>query len=148
MAQVVTTTERIVHAPAERVRAALADYADTRPRLLPDQFSDYRVEAGGQGAGTRVHWRFAATSKRVRDQLLDVTEPASDTLVERDANSSMVTTWTVQPADAGVTTVRVRTTWDGATGIGGFFERTFAPKGLARVYDTVLERLDAELAGA
>jgi hypothetical protein len=42
--------------------------------------------------------------------------------------------------------VRVRTTWNGAGGIGGFFERTFAPKGLRRVYDQVLERLDAELA--
>ena len=35
------------------------------------------------------------------------------------------------PADAGVTTVRVRTTWNGAGGVGGFFERTFAPEGPA-----------------
>jgi hypothetical protein len=146
MSQVVATAERVVRAPAEQVRAALADYEGTRPRLLPEQFTEYRVESGGQGAGTRVHWRFAATSKRVRDQLLDVTQPSPDTLVESDANSSMVTTWTVHPADAGLTTVRVRTTWNGAGGIGGFFERTFAPKGLRRVYDQVLERLDAELA--
>lgn len=148
MAQVVTTAERVVRAPADRVRTALADYESTRPRLLPDQFSDYRVESGGQGAGTRVHWRFAATSKRVRDQLVEVTERAPDTLVETDTHSSMVTTWTVHPADEGVTTVRVRTTWDGASGVGGFFERTFAPKGLRRVYDIVLERLDAELAAS
>jgi len=146
MSQVVATAERVVRAPAEQVRAALADYEGTRPRLLPEQFTEYRVESGGQGAGTRVHWRFAATSKRVRDQLLDVTQPSPHTLVESDANSSMVTTWTVHPADAGLTTVRVRTTWNGAGGIGGFFERTFAPKGLRRVYDQVLERLDAELA--
>ncbi len=146
MSQVVATAERVVRAPAEQVRVALADYEATRRRILPEQFSDYRVESGGQGAGTRVHWRFAATSKRVRDQLMVVTEPTSNTLVESDANSSMVTTWTVQPADAGVSTVRVRTTWNGAGGIGGFFERTFAPKGLRRVYDQVIERLDAELA--
>jgi hypothetical protein len=146
MSQVVATTERVVRAPAEQVRAALADYEGARRRALPEQFSDYRVESGGQGAGTRVHWRFAATSKRVRDQLMDVTEPTADSLVESDANSSMVTTWTVLPANAGVSTVRVRTTWNGAGGIGGFFERTFAPKGLARVYDQILERLDAELA--
>ena len=42
----------------------------------------------------------------------------------------MVTPGPCTPADAGVTTVRVRTTWNGAGGIGGFFERTFAPKGL------------------
>ena len=146
MSQVVTTAERVVRAPAEQVRAALADYEGTRRRVLPEQFSDYRVESGGQGAGTRVHWRFAATSKRVRDQLMVVTEPVADTLVESDANSSMVTTWTVHPADAGLSTVRVRTTWNGAGGIGGFFERIFAPKGLRRVYDSILERLDGELA--
>jgi hypothetical protein len=146
MSQVVATAERVVRAPADRVRSALADYEGTRPRILPEQFTDYRVESGGQGAGTRVHWRFAATSKRVRDQLVEVSRPSADTLVESDTNSSMVTTWTVHPADAGITTVRVRTTWNGAGGIGGFFERTFAPKGLRRVYDQVLERLDAELA--
>ena len=147
MGQVVATAEKVVSAPAEQVLTALADYAGTRPRLLPEQFTDYRVEAGGQGAGTRVHWRFAATSKRVRDQLITVTQPTPETLVESDANSSMVTTWTVSPADAGRSTVRVRTTWNGAGGVGGFFERTFAPKGLRRVYDEVLARLDRELAG-
>jgi hypothetical protein len=146
MSEVVATAEHVVRAPSERVITALADYAGTRPRLLPEQFSDYRVEAGGQGAGTRVHWRFAATSKRVRDQLLTVTEPVAGTLVETDANSSMVTTWTVHPADHAATTVRVRTTWNGAGGIGGFFERTFAPKGLQRVYGEILARLDRELA--
>ena len=145
MSQVVATAERVVRAPADQVRAALADYEGARRRVLTEQFSDYRVDAGGQGDGTRVHWRFAATAKRVRDQLMVVTEPTADSLVESDANSSMVTTWTVVPADAGVSTVRVRTTWKGAGGIGGFFERTFAPKGLRRVYEQILERLDAEL---
>jgi Polyketide cyclase / dehydrase and lipid transport len=146
MSEVVATAEGVVRAPAERTLAALADYEGTRRRILPEQFSDYRVEAGGQGAGTRVAWRFAATSKRVRNQVMVVTEPVANSLVESDANSSMVTTWTVHPADAGRTTVRVRTTWNGAGGVGGFFERAFAPKGLRRVYDQLLERLDAEIA--
>ena len=145
MTEVVATAERVVRAPVQQVLTALADYSGTRPRLLPEQFSDYRVEAGGQGAGTRVHWRFAATSKRVRDQLVSVSQPGPDQLVETDANSSMVTTWTLYPVDAGVTTVRVRTTWAGASGIGGFFERTFAPRGLRRVYGAMLGRLDGEL---
>ncbi len=142
MSEVVATTERPLPASADRVRGALADYAGTRPRILPGQFSEYRVESGGHGAGTLVHWRFAATSKRVRDQLIDVTEPALGTLVETDRNSSMVTTWTVLAEGTGGSTVKVRTTWDGAGGIGGFFERTFAPKGLARIHDALLERLE------
>ena len=148
MGQVVATAERVVRAPVDRVRSALADYEGTRPRVLPEQFSGYRVESGGQGAGTRVAWRFAATSKRVRDQLVEVGQPDPDTLVETDTRSSMVTTWTLHPADAGLTTVRVRTAWNGAGGIGGFFERTFAPKGLRRVYDELLTRLDREVATA
>jgi hypothetical protein len=146
MGQVVATAERVVRAPVDRVRSALADYEGVRPRVLPEQFSGYRVESGGQGAGTRVAWRFAATSKRVRDQLVEVGQPDPDTLVETDTRSSMVTTWTLHPADAGLTTVRVRTTWNGAGGIGGFFERTFAPKGLRRVYEELLGRLDREVA--
>jgi hypothetical protein len=142
MGQVVATAERVVRAPADVVRAALADYATTRPAVLPEQYSEYRVDAGGRGAGTRVHWRLQATSKRVREQDVVVTEAPDGALVESDTNSSMVSTWTVQPADAGVSTVRVRTTWTGAGGIGGFFERTFAPKGLARIHDALLERLE------
>ncbi len=147
MSEVVATTERQLNAPVERVRAALADYAGTRPRILPEQFSDYRVEAGGVGAGTRARWRFAATSKRVRDQDVEVSEPDGTTLVETDRNSSMVTRWTVRPAGDAASTVAVRTTWNGAGGIGGFFERTFAPRGLQRVYGTMLERLEREVTG-
>jgi hypothetical protein len=146
MSEVVATAEHVVRAPAERVLAALGDYEGVRPRILPEQFSDYRVESGGQGAGTRAHWRFAATSRRVRDQLVEVSQPSADAVVERDTNSSMVTTWTVHPADAGAATVRVRTTWNGAGGVGGFFERIFAPRGLQRVYGTMLDRLEQEVA--
>src|SRR4051794_41797813 len=66
MSQVVATAERVVRAPAEQVRAALADYEGARRRAMPEQFSDYRVEAGGTGAGTRVHWRVAAAPERGR----------------------------------------------------------------------------------
>jgi hypothetical protein len=89
-----------------------------------------------------VHWRLQATSKRVREQDVVVTDGPDGALVESDANSSMVTTWTVRGAGAGASTVRARTTWTGAGGIGGFFERIFAPKGLARIQDALPERLE------
>ncbi len=145
MTDVVATAERIVRAPADRTLTALADYEVVRPRLVTEKFRDYRVESGGRGAGTRVSWRFAATRTRVREQVMVVTRPTENTLVETDQNSTLVTMWTVHPTDAGLTTVRVRTSWEGASGLGGFFERTFAPKGLRRVYDRMLERLDAEV---
>ncbi|WP_037908542.1 SRPBCC family protein [Actinacidiphila yeochonensis] len=145
MALVEATTERIVAADPERVHAALADYAGTRGRLLPAQYTEYEVREGGQGAGTVVHWRLQATSKRVRDCLFEVTEPGPGQLVETDRNSSMVTTWTVTPAGAGRSKVVVSTTWQGATGVGGFFERTFAPKGLNRIQDEVLAALASDV---
>ena len=138
MALVEATTERIVEAEPERVYDALADYAGTRGRVLPGQFSEYEVQEGGKGAGTLVHWKLQATSKRIRDCLFDVTAPADKQLVETDRNSSLVTTWTVTPAGEGSSKVVVGTTWEGAGGVGGFFERTFAPKGLSRIYDSVL----------
>ncbi|MFD8278011.1 SRPBCC family protein [Streptomyces solisilvae] len=146
MGQVEATTERIVTGKPEDVFDALADYRETRPRLLPQQFSEYEVREGGDGEGTVVHWKLQATSKRVRDCLLEVSEPADGQLIEKDRNSSMVTTWTVTPAGEGKSRVAVTSTWTGATGIGGFFERTFAPRGLARIYDELLAKLDAETA--
>ena len=65
-------------------------------------------------------------------------------------NSSLVTTFTVDgvaAADASSggeqSRVRIRTTWQGAGGIGGFFERTFAPRAMRSIYDDELRRLDA-----
>ncbi|HEX3649348.1 MAG TPA: SRPBCC family protein [Pseudonocardiaceae bacterium] len=142
MAQVKATAERTISAPVEQVWQALADYTTVRPTLLTEQFSEYEVRAGGVGAGTTAHWKLAATSKRVRDCLVEVTEPAEHQLVERDTNSSMVTTWTVRPSGKDNSAVSVETTWNGAGGVGGFFEKTFAPGGLRRIYDGVLANLD------
>ncbi|MGW3244616.1 SRPBCC family protein [Streptomyces sp. NPDC001070] len=144
MAQVEATTQREIEASPESVFAALADYSGTRQRLLPEQYSEYEVREGGSGAGTLVHWKLQATEKRIRDCLFAVTEPTPGQLVETDRNSSMVTTWTVTPAGEGRAKAVVTTTWTGAGGIGGFFERTFAPKGLNRIHDAVLARLAAE----
>lgn len=145
MAQVEATTERIVEADAETVFDALAEYSGTRAKVMPEQFSEYEVREGGDGEGTLVHWKLQATSKRVRDCLLEVSEPTDGELVEKDRNSSMVTTWRVTPAGEGRSRIVVTSVWDGAGGIGGFFERTFAPKGLARIYDGLLDKLATEV---
>ena len=145
MAQVEATTERVVAADPEKVFDTIADYSGTRAKLLPEHFSEYEVREGGDGEGTLVHWKLQATSKRVRDCLLEVSEPTDGELVEKDRNSSMVTTWRVTPAGEGKSRVVVTSVWNGAGGIGGFFERTFAPKGLGRIYDSVLANLATEV---
>jgi hypothetical protein len=142
MAQVKVVAERTVPGSPEAVQAVVADYVTARPQVLTGHYSEYEVLEGGQGAGTRVHWKLQATQKRVRDCVVEVSEPEHGTLVERDANSTMVTTWTVRAAGEQGSTVRLETTWRGAGGIGGFFERTFAPLGLRRIYDEMLGKLD------
>jgi hypothetical protein len=72
---------------------------------------------------------------------IDEPEPGR-TLVESDANSSLVTTFHVEP-QGDKSLVRISTSWDGASGIGGFFERTFAPRALHRMFLDELERLNA-----
>lgn len=143
MGQVTATTNFTFNAAPEAVSAALADYATVRPAILTDHYRDYRVDAGGTGAGTVVHWILQATDKRQRDVLADVTV-SGDTITETDRNSTMVTTYRVTAAGTGSQVV-VTTTWKGAGGIGGFFEKTFAPKGLNRIYTELLTNLQKRL---
>ncbi|MDB1089265.1 SRPBCC family protein [Streptomyces sp. ACA25] len=146
MAQVEATTHRDIAAKPDDVFDALADYQDIHRKILPEQFTAYEVREGGDGEGTVVHLKLQATSKRVRECLLDVTEPDETTLVETDRNSTLVTTWTIVPGqEEGSSRVTVRTVWQGAGGIGGIFERIFAPRALAGIYDTILANLATEM---
>ncbi|MEU5876182.1 SRPBCC family protein [Spirillospora sp. NPDC047279] len=145
MGQVTATAEKTFAASPDQVFTALGDYDGARRKILTEHFSEYEVREGGQDEGTVVHWKLAATSKRVRDCLVSVSVPGERTLVERDANSSLVTTWTVAPEGSGAR-VKVESTWDGAGGVGGFFERRFAPSGLRRIYEGQLAKLETELA--
>jgi hypothetical protein len=129
-----------INAAPEQVLAFLRDYRGARPRILTENYTAYRVERGGEGAGTVVAYHFAAGG-RERDYRLDVQE-SDGTLYERDQLSSFVATWSVAPsADGSVVTIEA--TWDGASGIGGFFEGLFAPLGLRRIFGEMLDRLAA-----
>ena len=140
MAKVEASAERTIDAPADQVYGYLADMHQ-HPQFLPPAFSDFRVEEGGVGTGSVT--RFAVTAGgRTRNYRMRVTEPdPGRTLVESDANSSLVTTFHVEP-QGGKSLVRISTSWDGASGIGGFFERTFAPRALHRMFLDELERLN------
>ena len=146
MGQVRAVASRQIGASAQAVFEALADYATVRPKILPAQYSGYAVREGGVGAGTVASWRLAATEKRVRDVVARVSQPAPLTLVEADENSSMRVTWTVS-GQGDVALVTVEAVWNGAGGVGGFFERTFAPKGLNRIHEQVLAGLASYVGG-
>ncbi|MGV0715004.1 SRPBCC family protein [Mycolicibacterium sp. XJ662] len=145
MAQVSAASTVLIDAPPETVLAAVADYATVRPKILSEHYRDYRVLEGGQGAGTVASWKLQATKSRVRDVEANV-DVAGHTVIEKDANSSMITNWTVSPAGPG-SSVTVKTSWQGAGGIGGFFEKTFAPLGLRKIQDEVLANLKKHVEG-
>ena len=145
MSTLVARTEEVIAAESERVRAFLSDYRHSRRRILPSEyFSDYRVEQGGRGEGTVISYRLQAGGRQ-RSYRMRVEEPAAGgPIVERDTRSSLVTTWTLSPSEGeGRTVVILESSWDGAAGIGGFFERIFAPRALRRIQAEVLERLRA-----
>lgn len=141
MGELHVTAERQIGAPAERVYRYIADFREHHPRWLPPAFSDFRVERGGVGAGTITTFR-VTTSGRSRTFRMEVSEPEPGrVLVESDTNSSLITTFTILP-EGEQSRVRIETTWQGARGIGGLFERLFAPRALRGIYAEELERLD------
>jgi uncharacterized protein YndB with AHSA1/START domain len=142
VAKILVTAERTVDAPADTVYRYIADYREHHPRFLPPAFSDFRVESGGVGAGTVTRFRVTAGG-RSRDYRMTVAEPeAGRVLTESDTDSSLVTTWKVSP-EGEKSTVQISTSWNGAGGIGGFFERMFAPRAMRSIYSDELNRLDA-----
>jgi hypothetical protein len=145
MRQVSASSTILIDAEPETVLAAVADYQAVRPKILSPHYSDYRVLEGGQGAGTVATWKLQATKSRARDVKANV-DVAGHTVIEKDANSTMVTNWIVAPAGSG-SSVTVKTSWQGAGGIGGFFEKTFAPLGLRKIQGAVLENLKKEVEG-
>ena len=144
MGQVSAASTILIDADPATVLDAVADYQDVRPKILSPQYSEYEVLQGGHGQGTVAKWKLQATESRVREVQAKV-DVAGHTVIEKDANSSMVINWTVAPAGPAGSSVTVKTTWNGAGGVKGFFEKTFAPLGLRRIQDEVLANLKKEV---
>ena len=145
MGQVSASSSILLNAEPAAVLEAIADYRTVRPKILSPSYSEYAVLEGGQGRGTVATWKLQATKSRVRQIRADI-DVAGHTVIEKDVNSSLITRWTVAPAGPG-SSVTVKTTWTGGDGVKGFFEKTFAPLGLRRIQDEVLENLKKELEG-
>jgi carbon monoxide dehydrogenase subunit G len=143
MGQVTAASTVLINATPEAVLAAVADYENVRPKILSEHYSEYQVLEGGQGAGTVVTWKLQATKSRSRVVKATV-DVAGRTVIEKDANSSLITNWTVAPAGTG-STVTTKTSWTGAGGVKGFFEKTFAPLGLKKIQAEVLENLKKQV---
>ena len=145
MGHVSAASTILINADPTAVLSAVGDYQTVRRKILSSHYRDYQVLEGGQGQGTVASWKLQATKSRVRDVRANV-DVAGHAVIEKDANSTMITNWTVAPAGPG-SSVTVTTTWAGASGVKGFFEKTFAPLGLRRIQAEVLANLKKELEG-
>ncbi len=136
MGKVTASATTTVQAPPEQVITFLSDLA-SRPKILTGNYSAISVEPEGVFA-----YHFTAGG-RERDYRL-TSALNGTTITETDELSSFVNTWQVAPSGSG-SSVTLTATWDGAGGIGGFFEGRFAPLGLKRIYSEVLGNLAASL---
>jgi uncharacterized protein YndB with AHSA1/START domain len=136
MATVKATAQKTVSAPVEKVFALVAD-TSRRRELLPEAYADVRVVGEPPVVSYTLH-----AGGRQRDYAMrQLPGEDSRSFTEEDEGSSLVTRWSFTPAAAGETTVAITTTWQGAGGIGGFFEKTFAPKGVSKLHTQTLENL-------
>ena len=138
MGTVTASATKTVQASSEEVISFLSTLG-SRPKILTGNYTQVTVEPDGVLA-----YHFAAAN-RERDYRLTSVRSGT-TITESDELSSFVNTWQVTPAGSG-SEVTLTATWNGAGGIGGFFEGRFAPLGLKRIYGEILDNLDNVLAG-
>src|SRR5688500_18232718 len=127
--QIIASAERHIDAPARRVYHYIRDFREHHPRFLPPQFSDFRIETGGIGAGT-VHSFSMTLGGRTTEYRVRVGEPEPGrVLIESDPSRRMLTTFTVDSDGGGGSRVRIETRWH-TNGVQGLVERLVAPRTL------------------
>jgi len=134
-----------IDAPPARVYGIIADYRNGHPHILPKQFRNLVVEAGGVGAGTIISFEVRAfgMTRRLRAA---ITEPQPGRiLVESNMDPApSVTTFTVEPAEGGqASDVTIETRLGTKPGILGTIERAMSSGFLRSLYSEELALLDA-----
>lgn len=101
MSRVCFSMSRTIPALPGQVFHLLDDYEHGHWRVLPPAFSDYRVLAGGFGAGTRIAFSLTTGGHKTSTEgIVTVPEPER-VIVETYPREQMVTTFTVDPEGAG-----------------------------------------------
>ncbi|MGH2497455.1 MAG: SRPBCC family protein [Ktedonobacteraceae bacterium] len=147
MREIHVKAEAVLDARPEDVYAAIADYRNGHPNIIPKVFfSDLQVEQGGYGAGTIIRFKAGALGA-VKSFRQRVTEPEPGrVLVEQDIDppQNITTTFTVIPVEnERKAHVKIATTMKPSAGLAGMVERLVVPKMNARVYRKELRMLEA-----
>jgi hypothetical protein len=143
MSKITVSVSSKVAAPAAIVYNILADYDHHRNILPPKFFPGLDIVEGGVGAGTR--FTLHAMSFGGKTQMhMAVTEPTpGSVLVERDENTGLVTTFTVEPLSPAESKVTFETVWQPQPGLKGLIDRYTTPFFMRMVYRQEMKILDA-----
>ena len=129
-----------IAAPAATVYRVFADYRQHHPRILPGAFSNFAVQEGGVGAGTRFTFDLRVLG-RVKHYAGVAYEPEPGRyLVEKYPAENSETSFLVEPAGAG-SRVTITTEFDGRSGFAGRIERWMIERILRPIYDDELNRV-------
>ncbi len=142
MSRICVAAEAIIAAQPEVIYEIFVDYHAKHGRILPAEFRDLEVEAGGHGAGTIVRFRTRVAGVE-RSYRMIVSEPEPGrVLMESDTLSTLVTTFTVIPTQDGQQAhVQIMTELDTSPGLSGLLERALLPSIMQRVYKKELRLL-------
>ena len=141
------TTSRTLAAPAATVYGILADYREGHPSILPPRyFEDFRVEAGGLGAGTRIRFTMRSYGSRVPCEALVAEPEPGRVLVETDSRTGTTTRFIVESLDPRRSRVTFETDYHTA-GIRGWLESLLVPRYLETVYAAELDLLQRRVQG-
>jgi hypothetical protein len=140
MNDITAAASRHIPAPPDRIYDVFADYVEKHPRILPEEFSDYRLEAGGRGAGTVISVTVTLQGG-ARQMRMAVSEPEPGrVMVETDEARKTVTRFTVDPSEGG-STVTIDTRFPRSGRLRGLIESLFAPRMLRALYAKELGRV-------
>jgi uncharacterized protein YndB with AHSA1/START domain len=149
MGQVTVRAAAVLDARPEDVYAAIADYHEGHPSILPRaNLYDLRVEQGGYGAGTIIHFKSRALGvERSFHHRVSEPEPGR-VLVEQDVDPNAVpnvtTTFTVTSVGQGQKSqVEISTTMQPSPGLKGWVERAVVRIVNPPVYRKELKLLEA-----
>jgi hypothetical protein len=144
MPEIHVASSAAIGAPPAVVYGLIADYHQGHPSILPAKyFRNLQVVEGGIGAGTRIS--FQMRLGRLWSLHAYITEPEPGRqLCENYPDTGMVTTFTVEPAEAGHNSRVTIATRYTKTGLSGWLERWLVPGFLRAVFAAELRQLDVQ----
>jgi hypothetical protein len=137
--QRISASAEIAAAPASVYRV-FADYRQHHPRILPDAFSNFAVQEGGVGAGTRFTFDLRVLGRTRHYEGVAYEPEPGRYLVEKYPAEGSQTSFLVEPSGTG-SRVTITTEFEGRSGVAGAIERWMIERILRPIYTDELARV-------